>query len=73
MAGAGLGLNRAAGKSGGGRRAAPMAKQLGRDQQGITLRGSAEIVAEFFCKGLRRCRGGGLGDRPGLGGGRGGW
>lgn len=30
-----------------------MAAQLSREQQGITLRGSAEIVAEFFCKGLR--------------------
>lgn len=42
-----------------------MAKQAVRDQQGITLRGSAEIVAEFFCKGLR-------GQAGGVGGGGGG-
>lgn len=30
-----------------------MARQGSREQQGITLRGSAEIVAEFFCKGMR--------------------
>ncbi|NWR68776.1 MD2L1 protein, partial [Centropus unirufus] len=29
-----------------------MAKQLSREQQGITLRGSAEIVAEFFSYGI---------------------
>lgn len=34
-----------------------MALQLSREQ-GITLRGSAEIVAEFFCKSSRRPQGG---------------
>ncbi|NXX23884.1 MD2L1 protein, partial [Podargus strigoides] len=29
-----------------------MAQQLGREQQGITLRGSAEIVSEFFFYGI---------------------
>lgn len=33
-----------------------MALQLSREQ-GITLRGSAEIVAEFFCKSSRRPQG----------------
>uniref|UniRef100_A0A8C2SUM4 Mitotic spindle assembly checkpoint protein MAD2A n=1 Tax=Coturnix japonica TaxID=93934 RepID=A0A8C2SUM4_COTJA len=42
--GAGRDLKRAAGTA--------MAAQLGREQQGITLRGSAEIVAEFFSYGI---------------------
>jgi hypothetical protein len=37
-----------------------MALQLAREQ-GITLRGSAEIVAEFFCESSRRTRWGDLG------------
>lgn len=49
-----------------------MALQLSREQ-GITLRGSAEIVAEFFCKSSRRAiylgelsRGGSVGPQLGL-------
>lgn len=45
-----------------------MALQLSREQ-GITLRGSAEIVAEFFCKSRAGRRAGG--PRPGLAAGTG--
>ena len=47
--------------------ASSIAAQLSREQQGITLRGSAEIVAEFFCKGLRAGWGRGETGAGGLG------
>lgn len=50
--GAGPGGGGAGFEPGGGEAAAMAAQQqLGREHQGITLRGSAELVAEFFCEG----------------------